>query len=164
MIPAWRSRPASGFTLLEILVVLGIVGIVFLGAAVLTVERHPEREAARRFSALLALARDQALMSGETLGVELWRDGYRFHRLDGDWSWRPVGRGPLRERTLAPGLRLELLLDGVPAELDARPGGAPQLHLLSTGESTAFELRVAGARGEAVVRRDLLGRPGAAPR
>lgn len=156
---AMVAVPARGFTLLELMVVLTIIGIVFVGAVVLVADSAPDRETATRFQARFALARDRAMMRGETLGLEVWRDGYRFQRLDHDWTWRPMGKGPLGPRSLPPGFHHRLYLDGVAVRLPPEPGRAPQVRILSTGESTPFELAFVGETGEVIIRRDLLGRP-----
>ena len=148
----------AGFTLLELLVVLTIMGVVFTGAVVLVTDREPEAEAAGRFAALFGVARDRALLGGETYGLELWRDGYRFHRLDGALEWQPVTGPPLGERLLPEAVEQRLYLDGEPVGLGGGPGSPPQVRLLATGESTPFALHFLGPGGRAVVERDGLGR------
>jgi len=151
--------PARGFTLLELMVVLTIIGIVFVGVVVLVTDPSPDKDTAARFQARLALARDQAMMRGETLGLEIWRDGYRFQRLGEDWTWQPLGDGPLAAQSLPQGFHHRLRLDGVAVSLPGKPGRDPQVRILSTGESTPFELAFVGEGGEVIIRRDLLGRP-----
>lgn len=139
-----------GFTLLEMLVVVFIIGII-VSLATLSVggraaDDRLEREA-RRLDALLQTAAEEAVLFGVDLGLELTPGGYRFLRLDAD-GWTPIGAGdsPLRPRELAEGVTLHLVReDGEPRRLtggeDEKSGGPrPEILFLSSGEITPFEL------------------------
>ncbi|ROR29567.1 GspH/FimT family pseudopilin [Inmirania thermothiophila] len=95
------SGRGRGFTLLELLVVLVIVGVAVSAAA--WVRHDPARarlaEEARRLAALVALARDEAVLRGTPLALELGPTGYRFLAWDGA-AWTPIATGPLRPRRL----------------------------------------------------------------
>ena len=150
----------SGFTLLELMVVLAIIAIVFVGAVVLVPDERRHDAAGERFAALFALARDRAMLRGETLGLEVWRGGYRFRRYDHERGWTAVEAGdPLAGGDLPEGIRPELQVEREPVSLASRPGGEPQVYVLASGESTPFELRLRAESGTAVVARDMLGRP-----
>jgi general secretion pathway protein H len=136
----------AGFSLVEVLVVLVIVGVLAL-AVTLAVggsgERRLEHEATR-FQGLVGLACDEAQLSGREIGVELTPQGYAFSRLDGD-AWQPLpDHGELRARQWLPGLRTDLRRSGLPL---AAPGdaatAAPQLVCFSSGELTPFTLTLA---------------------
>lgn len=89
-------RPAlgRGFTLIEILVVMVIIGV--LGSVAVTRVnfgggRDQQRDHARRLHVMLQLAVDEALLNNATLGLLVTTDSYRFlqrQKADGDdWSW-----------------------------------------------------------------------------
>jgi len=143
-----RSR-ARGFTLLEILVVLVIVGVIASFAIVSIGSRALEDRLdteARRLHELLALAADEAVLQGTELGFVQTDEGYAFLTLK-DGAWLPLENGgALRGRLLAEPLYLQLRIEGRPVKpvaLDAPERELkPQVLLLSSGEATEFSLDV----------------------
>lgn len=155
------APPARGFTLLEVLVVVFIIGVL-VSLALLSVndrgaDDRLQREA-RRLDALLEIAGEEAILFGVELGFELTRDGYRFLRLD-TGGWTPVngGNSPLRPRRLAEGVTLRLIREG---EKRRRPAGdgnddggpRPDLLFLSSGEITPFELAMTASGAQSYYR------------
>lgn len=152
-IPNSESRLQAGFTLIEILVVVAIVGVLAL-ALTLSVAASSDRQlegAAERFSALLGHACEQAELRGREIGVALGAGGYVFQRLDGD-AWRAFAdNAELRARSWPAGLRIAITREGRPLA-PASPGeeAAPQLVCFSSGELTPFVLDL--ALGDSLVR------------
>jgi general secretion pathway protein H len=111
-----RGRLPSGFTLIEILVVVAIAGIVL---AVAAVNLFPsDEEIARKETALVALdleaARDDAWFGGMPTAVSLADGRVRTMRLNSERAWGPI---PGRERQLPDSVRLTgLAIDGTPVE------------------------------------------------
>lgn len=110
----------SGFTLLEILVVLVIIAFM-AGIAILSIggDNLDERVKieARRLAELLRLASDQAVMHGKEVGVEVTGDGYRFLVLQ-NRRWVPVSDEPsFRERSVEEPMELNITLDTDAREL-----------------------------------------------
>jgi general secretion pathway protein H len=142
--------PERGFTLLEILVVVLIIGIV-LSLATLAfhddVNKRLETEA-RRLAALLTLASQEAVLQSTEMAVVFTASAYRFQVLEDD-KWVDDAKDPVfRPRPLPEDLTLFIELEGeqspaVPEPEDESGEKADEqsrLYLLSSGEMTPFVL------------------------
>ena len=143
-----RWRRARGFTLIEVLVVVIIVGVV-VGTATLAITGSGSRElenAARRAEVRIRLACERALYSGQDLGFSLREGALSFGYLLPD-RWLRVTDTPdeaLRERTLGDAISIAVSRDGLPVltETDDDPS-KPQFVCYASGEMTPFEMTLA---------------------
>lgn len=154
-----------GFTLLEILVVLVIIGIVTSMAVLNIGDRKQEvlQKESQRIIALIKLARDEAILQGREYGLGFWRGNYQFYELDEENStWSPVpGDRQLRPREIPESLDLILEMENQEVDLPAKPPEKPQIFLLSSGETTAFTLQIEPVEWEddaIILQYDQLGR------
>lgn len=144
------SRPARrlrerGFTLVELLVVLTIVGLL-AGAVVLGMPdaRGSLLAEAERFAARAHAAQERAVMDNRAVALRIGADGYGFERRnEGTWTAleaRPFGQVAWREDT-------EALLspEGERIVFDATGFAEPaRLTLARGGEQVAVEIADGG--------------------
>ena len=157
-------RGGLGFTLIEILVVMIIIGII--SASVLLSfgllggdDRNLERDA-RRLSSLIEAVNDDAVIQGRDFGLELMISGYRWVEHDPFLNqWFEVTDDEfMRERQLEEGIEFELYIEdhrvllqeeAQKTENDEDSPGRdltddylPHVLVLSSGDITPFELRI----------------------
>ena len=107
-----HSPIANGFTLIELMVVLTIIG--FISAAVVLAMPDPRGrvvEDADRFAARVAAARDEAVVTARPMGVWVSASGYGFQRRDGG-QWVPVEEKPFVTANWKAGTRALVGKDG----------------------------------------------------
>ncbi|HEY0684874.1 MAG TPA: type II secretion system minor pseudopilin GspH [Steroidobacter sp.] len=119
------GRKHSGFTLLELLVVLVVIGVMVsmavLSFGVLGRDSQAEEEA-RRFWVVLQQAREEAELQVEDLGIYIGQDAYEFLRFDSRKNrWELIEYDELfAQRELPAGLRFRLRLES--REIVLKPG------------------------------------------
>jgi general secretion pathway protein H len=94
----WRKR-RRGFTLIELMVVLVIIGLA--AAAVVLAMPEPGGSLAgeaERFAARAKAARDTAILESRAVAVQIGRGGYEVARRRAD-AWRTEARYDWAERT-----------------------------------------------------------------
>ncbi len=152
-------RAAAGFTLLELLVVVFIIGIMAtmftlsVGLAGGT-DRELRREA-ERLQTLIGLALEDATFQTRELGLRLYPGRYEFSVFDRgdafnpeDDEWVPLGDDVFREHAVPEVFGLELEIEGRSVNLersekDVEKKYEPQLFIFSSGDiSDAFDVRI----------------------
>jgi general secretion pathway protein H len=146
-----RHDPAAGFTLLELLVVIVIIGIITtmatISVRVLGGDHEIEREA-ERLQAILTQVREDAMMQGRDIGMRVDTRGYDFLEYDARVeTWRSVQEDPLlRERTLPEGLNLALRLEDRDLRLKPRTAETerepiqPHVIVQASGDLAPFDV------------------------
>lgn len=99
---------------------------------------------AERLAELLKLAEQEAMTRGESIGLELVGQGYRFLKPTRG-KWQPENKDALfRQRDLPAGMTMALTLDEKPVYLNNRFGGKahpdPQIVFTPDGASGLFQL------------------------
>lgn len=155
-----RLRSTSGFTLIEILVVLLIIGILVTGAAlslgVLGRDSSLQKES-DRLSALMDYLREQATLQNREYGLRCFVGGYEFLAFDarrGQWQ-RVTSDDSMRPRQLPTGVSMQVSIEGrdiiLPRQQAKDDELSPQVMLFSSGELNLFELTLRReATGEAI--------------
>ena len=137
----------TGFTLIEILVVLFIVsimsGLVVANLPSFTRTQDFDTEA-RRLEVLLGMAREHAIVQAVEMGFTVEDDGYSFYYYDEiAQSWAQMQQAPFGVRKLPETITLSLEIVGKGFSLaDNEDAKGPTLLLLSSGETTPFELEI----------------------
>ncbi|MGB1582125.1 MAG: type II secretion system minor pseudopilin GspH [Nevskiales bacterium] len=178
-------RHHQGFTLIEIIVVVLIIGIV-VSFATLSVSGRSQQDRlnneARRLAELMQLASDEAVLQSMELGLRSKNAGtaYEFLVLGEEGRWNPYELdGPLRERRLPSGINMSIVAEGFqpPASTKEQSDTSttdsesqkekepdeeirPSLLLLSSGEMTPFEihLKAQGASKPWLIQGNLMGK------
>lgn len=129
----------KGFTLIEIMVVVVIVAVLISAVALSfpPVGDKLLKENANRFSALMSLAQDEAILQSTELAVEITPTGYSFYQNEGN-SWVSFSDAPFSKRQLPAEISTKLYLDGISIDLKDRDKDKPQVVILSSGEMTPF--------------------------
>jgi general secretion pathway protein H len=145
-----------GFTLIEILVVLVIIGIML---GLVSVRMMPDdagrlKTEAERLALLLEQARDQAVASGEPIGLSVEQGRYRFWVRDAQNQWvLSSGDDLLRERPLADGVQLAAL------QVNQTPlAEGDRLLFLPAGSNEPFTIDLTLNAARARIQGDRLGR------
>ena len=147
------NKPAAqcrGFTLLEVMVVVIIIGIV-ISFAVLSINSDDKtlEEEARRLQALINLTSQEAVLQSKELALQFNEDGYEFLAFDGE-KWQAIADDEiLRPRKLPDNVAVDYEPEGQKLTLkgmddEAKP---PRIYFLSSGEMTPFRLTLR-RRGE----------------
>lgn len=143
---------AAGFTLLELLVVIVIIGILATFATLSIGNRALDDRLeveSQRLEQILRLASEEAETKGIEIGFRYTQEQYEFLVTGKDGLWAPhTSSGPLRPRLIPQPFYLELQVENrsvapasdAPENKDQKV--TPQILLLSSGEVTAFTIDV----------------------
>ncbi len=134
------ARGGRGFTLIEMLVVLMIMGL-FVGL-VSTITRPDDRAVLRleaeRLAQLLDFAATEARLSGRSIAWTADDSGYRFWRSDDNSEWSEIRDNELlRARTLPLGMAVSAF-----RVENMRPQGAMRLEFTPQGSTLAFTIGI----------------------
>lgn len=169
------QRFTSGFTLLEVLTVIIIVGVI-ISVATISVgalgRDNEMRDQAERVWAVLNQAKEECELQGFDVGMRVGLQSYDFLRFDSrDQTWQPIANDDLfAARQLPDGLRFRLWIEGREVILSEGPEAVsedadedessdsddsadeeppPHIMVLSSGEMNAFELQLERDGGQA---------------
>lgn len=162
MVKARLSRQ-HGFTLLEIMVTILIIGIV-TGMATAFLRFSPQQQLSReteKLWQLFNLAHDESSIRGHVYGWK-WSDGkYQFMKFNpAEKQWFPITESPLQPRVLDDDLdiQIDFSLDNKPKKPSDRSlnesSDIPQIMFFSNGESTPFHL-IINQRNKPLAKEDL---------
>lgn len=143
-------RASAGFTLIEILVVVAIIGVLSVALALVGSpgEATLARKEARRLAALMELALADARASGKSLAWSYTPEGYAFFRKADDGEWAEVEDDRAFRRHALP--RAVEMRDARVGE--ARLAPRERLVLSPHGLGEPFEATIAGGAARFTLR------------
>jgi general secretion pathway protein H len=133
----------KGFTLLEVLVVVVLIGIMLTVAIPRLYRHNPESmldEEAKRLARKIELAGQEATMKSLQLGLLIKADAYQFLRFENN-KWVDYDQDVLQKYKLKNEVSMDLALEGLPIKIGSeQKKDAPQILILSSGEYSPFEI------------------------
>lgn len=141
------QRANSGYTLLEILVVLVIISIV-AGVALLTIGHNDNKELqafTRELTQTLTLAEEQALLQPVTLGLMFTTHSFRFYeyrQTRSSASWQALNDRELGLHRIPEDIQLSLQINDKILPLEPVEGKLPALFVSTNGTLTPFTLLI----------------------
>lgn len=154
-----NERQQQGFTLLEVLVVVFIVGVIAtmftLAVGVAGGVDRELRQETERLETLIRLAQEDATVQAHELGLRFYPQQYEFSVWSrgqiadpADDKWEPIREDVLAPRKLARGFEFELEIEGRSVVLEnsakeVEKNYKPQIFMFSSGDiSDVFLVRV----------------------
>jgi general secretion pathway protein H len=139
------TKPSGGFTLIEVMVVVVIMGIL-INFAVISLRNHSPidqvKKETARLKSLIEIASEEALLRSSFIGVDVTETGYGFLRLE-DEAWQPLGDTLFRERELPEEIHIKVTSAQPTSDEDEdEERRTPEIILLNSGEITPFDLKI----------------------
>jgi general secretion pathway protein H len=139
-------RPGSGFTLIEILVVVLVVSVL-MGLVVGSftgVDKEQELQGfAERLALKIEMARDKALQSNREWGVYIDKDGVRFAEFDEiNAEWQDRIERPFNNDSYSQSVDIRVEATEFEGQLLGEEKELPKIVLFSSGETTPFEIEI----------------------
>jgi len=142
-------RQAKGFTLLELLIVLVILGITISFTVLSFGLKNPQdelKEHGQRIAALMQLASEESILLGTELAMQFNNDGYMFLNLKDD-NWLEIEKDQIfRQRDLPEHIKIDVSVEGIiGSDSDIRQ----RVYFFSSGEASPFTLTLSSQDADA---------------
>lgn len=150
----FHNRFTTGFTLIEILVVLFIISIVTTAA--LLSFRYNENKQLESFAnelvQMLSLAEEQAILQPKVLGLRFRNQSFQFQSYENDAQgkqkvWVPFEDAILGTRTIPNTIQVEVKMKNRLVEKKEEEVNSPQIIISNNGDLSPFIIYI-GKRGQ----------------
>jgi general secretion pathway protein H len=123
----FARRKSTGFSLLELIIVLVIIGVLVAAVTLSISDNRGDklRLEAKRLAARISLARDEAILTNQEFGLQITEEGYQFLVLN-DERWQVVesfGERQLIQQKLPENMLIELEVEGLYAQFQNQENG-----------------------------------------
>ncbi|OMH34790.1 type II secretion system protein GspH [Motiliproteus sp. MSK22-1] len=138
-----RTGSQSGFTLLEILLCLFIIGLMVGLVSVALPERKGQdlEQMAVSMKRAILIAQEESVFRSKDYGLLLSSDGYHFFSYQGE-EWVPeTSVSLLKAQKFPKDLRVQLNIEGESVDID--DASTPQILILSDGQLSEFSIKFA---------------------
>jgi general secretion pathway protein H len=138
------QRTARGFTLIEILVVMLVIGIAVgvIGFSFSASNSYYSANAyAQRVAQRIEMARDRAIQSNSEWGMFVEEDNYRFANFDPiNGEWFDFTNKPFNAEKTNYTLNFKVTIEDYPGQVESDDEELPDLIFFSSGEVSPFAL------------------------
>jgi len=139
-----HNSRSSGFTLLELLVVILIIGLT---TSLVTLNPETDtvalaKKETKKLAYLIRLAAEDSLMRSRPVSLHLTPTGYRFLIRTKSNLWIPSKDKLFTPRKMPKGITIELNLTNDEDQFSAPSEETPQILLSTSGELTPFKIRM----------------------
>ncbi len=137
----------KGFTLIEVMVVVALIGII-MGSVVLSTGDGGQLDRleieTKRMSALIKLLSEEAILKNKEFAVAVAETEYDFQVLDRKGKWRPLaGDAIFHKRKMINNSKIEMTLESFDIDFAAQKKDEDiKIFLLSSGEMSPFEIKL----------------------
>lgn len=142
---------SRGFTLIELVVVLFIIGVVFTSAiVVLPLGRgDPLQRELETLTQRVDRIRDKAVFGGRPYGLGLWRGGYGFFAWDPGQGWLVINDLELPSAAELKTVEvLQMVSAGLTIAVAQQPVSGPHVVFQPSGEVSTLDARLLAVSGD----------------